>query len=527
MKSALRVALALARCVTAAGCIEAPVAPPDGPLAYTPHLRAFDAQGYACALAELPRRPRFELEVPGLDPDGPGPLLFEGLPDDELLADLERLPLTAASMRRAVAARIEHERDRVSIVPATTLARAAAYTLALPRTALQPSARNDMQPVWTHTLRIADGPNAGAAVRGTFPADGMAGVTTALDFAVVTFDGAVDGIASGVWLEDAAGWAVPARVEACACAELETDAISGVRITPAVPLQPHSQYALRTGGDLRDAHGAPVDETVVRFSTGETTARAQLAFAVERCALDETTTAFGCVLAGDDRLQLRIQLDSAARVRVQLGERSIARLAGARALEVTFADLLPNARYPLRVHAEAGDSAHLDAALDVDTLAALAKLSISEVLADPLGPEPDLEWVELVNYGEQPIALQGFSISDRTDDLGTRIDRDLVMAAGARALLVSDAFDRGDALDVPPAAGALLVHIGPTLTRAGLANAGEPLYLRDALRQRVSAAPATPEPRSGVCTRRVSADPRSGAAGSFAYAIDAGCTPGR
>ena len=529
MKSPFVVALRAAACVTAAGCIEAPaaVAPPPPGQAAVPILVALDARGRTCDLAELPRRPRFELTVTGLDPNGPGLLLFEGEADAELLADLERLPLTAASMRRLVPARTELTHDHVIFMPATTLARAAPYTLALPRTALQPSARNGRDAPWTRVLYTASGPNAGAAVRGTFPADGMAGVATTLDFAVLTFDGAVDGLASGTWLEDANGWAVPARIESWPCTDFDTDAVSCVRIAPAVPLQALSEYALRTGGDLRDAHGARIDQTVTRFSTGESAASVPLAFVSEGCALDEATTPVGCALRGDDQLRVRIQLNSPARVRVQLGDRLIARLAGSRPIDVGFDSLAPGMRHALRVHVEAGDSANLDVQFELDTLAALARVSISEVLADPLGPEPDAEWVELLNYGEQPIALRGFAISDRPDELGTRIERDVVMPAGARALLVSDAFGAATGFDVPPAAGALLVPVGASLTRSGLANAGEALYLRDEQRQRVSAAPAAPEPRAGVCASRVSADPRSNAPGSFAYAIEEGCTPGR
>jgi hypothetical protein len=162
----------------------------------------------------------------------------------------------------------------------------------------------------------------------------------------------------------------------------------------------------------------------------------------------------------------------------------------------------------------------------VRTASDLAALSISEVRANPLGSEPAQEYVELWNFGARPLPVQGFSISDAPDEPGTRIVPDAILPPGARALLVSDAFDSTSDTDVRPAPGAILLRVGPTVTRAGLANSGEALFLRDREGRRLSAAPATPPPRPGVCSVRECEDPRSGAPGSFGYDPAASCTPG-
>jgi hypothetical protein len=83
-------------------------------------------------------------------------------------------------------------------------------------------------------------------------------------------------------------------------------------------------------------------------------------------------------------------------------------------------------------------------------------------------------------------------------------------------------------LDRAPPAATLLVPVGTSLTRSGLANAGEPLYLRDPHDRRISAAPrsvaAGQVARAGRCLQRVSADPRTADPAAF---IVAPCSPGR
>jgi hypothetical protein len=119
----------------------------------------------------------------------------------------------------------------------------------------------------------------------------------------------------------------------------------------------------------------------------------------------------------------------------------------------------------------------------------------------------------------------GFSLDDRSDALGEPFANPIVVQPQTRVLLVANDFSGNDARDVAPPPGATLLRVGHSLATSGLNNAGEEIFLRDALGRRVSAAPSTPKPRSGVCAVRVIDDPRDGSEGSFDYDAEGTCTP--
>jgi hypothetical protein len=522
MRSPLSVCNALVSLIAYAslGCLSAP-APGSEPL----ELLVLDARGRSVDPDALPRRIQLGLSVQ-LDPQGPGPLLFEGPADAALLRDLERLPLNAADMRRALPLELEATGAALRITPQRTLARGARYTFALPRSALPAAVRGSLERAFVRELGTADDPSAGAAVSGAFPADGSAGVPTRLRSALLWLDGQAGGFADGVWLQDAAGSAVPAEIDSQPCDALESGAITCIRLRPLAPLAPHSTYSLRTGRGLRDAQGVPVEAFSAQFSTAEDDAAPVLGWRTSGCALDETGTPVGCAAAGERAIELRLQPDGPALIVAQLGSQRQARVAGGAAVSVHFRDLEPNRAYALAVSASDSIGRTQLQHLEVATAPPLATLAISEVRANPLGSEPAQEFVELWNFGERALQLQGIRLSESPEDPGIRIEAALDLPPSGRALLVSDSFDPDDALDIPPAPGAPLLRIGSALTRSGLSNAGEPLFLRDAQGHRLSAAPALAAP-AGSCIARIGADPRSGDAASFAVDPDSGCTPGR
>jgi hypothetical protein len=278
---------------------------------------------------------------------------------------------------------------------------------------------------------------------------------------------------------------------------------------------------------LHDAHGAALAPFEAPFTT--TTAAQQTPSGLQalHCASDERElAAVGCALLGDDRVGLRLQLTAAACVHVSLGEALRSRLAGPEALEFDFAQLAPDHEYALSVELDAGDGPVRVLQQLLSTRPALPTLSISEVLADPLGDETSHEFVEIWNFGGESVALDGISLADDGEARPNPIATGLQLAPRARALLVSDSFDPSGDRDVPPAPGCLLLRVGTNLTRGGLANGGEALFLRGAAGDRLSAAPAAPTPRAGICSERGVDDPRTGATGSFHYAAN-GCSPGR
>jgi hypothetical protein len=104
------------------------------------------------------------------------------------------------------------------------------------------------------------------------------------------------------------------------------------------------------------------------------------------------------------------------------------------------------------------------------TPAALPSVAITEVLANPLGPEPAQEWVELRNLGGDPVSLEGLGIADSR---GADLLPAAMLAPGAYALVVTAAYDPENGADPPPRAGAQLLRVDGRIGADGLSNGGE------------------------------------------------------
>jgi hypothetical protein len=149
----------------------------------------------------------------------------------------------------------------------------------------------------------------------------------------------------------------------------------------------------------------------------------------------------------------------------------------------------------------------------------VAHLVIDEVYANPIGPEPAEEWIEIVNAGLAPAMLSRFSL---VDVAGETLLPDLVLPSGARALIVREDFVADDGFDPKPAAGTPLVRV-PKLGYGGLANMGEPLRLRSEGRV-VSSFPGLPANKPGRSAARTTPLAPDDSASSFVH--DASPTPG-
>ena len=108
----------------------------------------------------------------------------------------------------------------------------------------------------------------------------------------------------------------------------------------------------------------------------------------------------------------------------------------------------------------------------VTTGATRRHLVLNEVLANPVGPEPDSEWLELVNDSERSALLSELWLEDAGGHV--RLP-DGELAAGEIALVVSEGF-RASSLDVPVPEGVRLLRV-PSLGKRGLSNGGEALLL--------------------------------------------------
>jgi hypothetical protein len=145
---------------------------------------------------------------------------------------------------------------------------------------------------------------------------------------------------------------------------------------------------------------------------------------------------------------------------------------------------------------------------------------INEVLANPIGPEPAQEWVEIVNDGQAPADLGGYALRDVGGETPLP---PAVLPPGAYALIVNQSFSEDDEYDPPPAPDAAILRVAK-LGKGGLANAGEPLSLRDGQGAVISRFPAGLKAKAGMSVARRSPQAPDGLASSFAAATP---TPGR
>ncbi|MEZ4382025.1 MAG: hypothetical protein R3A79_11810 [Nannocystaceae bacterium] len=154
----------------------------------------------------------------------------------------------------------------------------------------------------------------------------------------------------------------------------------------------------------------------------------------------------------------------------------------------------PTSGSPLRVLLELEDRAGNRAA--EERLIALPAsepppLAIVEILANPAGPEPAQEFVELLDVREEGAArtVEGLRIVDAAwPEVAAAIaEGELPGAAipaftsepGRRAVIVGDDFRRGDPSDPDPPPDAALVVLDRAIGSGGLGNSGEPLTIYD------------------------------------------------
>jgi len=147
----------------------------------------------------------------------------------------------------------------------------------------------------------------------------------------------------------------------------------------------------------------------------------------------------------------------------------------------------------------------------------MAHLVIDEVLANPVGPEPRQEWVELVNDGLVTASLEGMRLADVG---GEATLPKISVPPGGRVLVVNDGYDPSGKWDPAPVPGTLLVRV-PHLGKDGLSNDGEPLELTAASGEVVSTFPGF-KTKAGRSVYRVNPQSLS----EFLTSAPGGSTPG-
>jgi hypothetical protein len=146
---------------------------------------------------------------------------------------------------------------------------------------------------------------------------------------------------------------------------------------------------------------------------------------------------------------------------------------------------------------------------------------ITEVLADPVGPEQASEWVEIYNDGPTEIDLSGWIFGDSE---GSATLPAVTLRPGDFALLTGPSFDSSQDVTPPPEVLRIpLPHLGKTT----LSNQGRELRLRDLTGRTISRFPPSPRPAKGCSVLRRAPTTADDAPEGFALSPQGQSTPGR
>lgn len=239
------------------------------------------------------------------------------------------------------------------------------------------------------------------------------------------------------------------------------------------------------------------------------------------CVETEVALGPGCATVEDDRLLVRAP-DRALLWGVHAPGLDAVRVA---ASGETFAwkGIAPSSIVPIDLVVLAADGSDQRSLTYVTTEAPRAHVVLNEVMANPLGPEPSQEWVELTNDGLVEAELGGMVLSDVG---GAVALPPATLAPGAFALVVPEDFVLEDGLDPGVPEDVLLLRV-PKLGKGGLANGGEPLVLRSELGAVLSAFPGAPKPKPGISVVRVRPEAPDEGLTSFALSGAERASPGR
>lgn len=525
--------LALALPCLLAGCLP-PTLPPTADAAGPPTedagpppslriarltVEAFDGREWPPEA--IPRRPVIWLEwtvPPRVDPDAEPPVyLLRGAPDEALLDDLEAAPLRAEHRGRIVPTTLVAGAARWKLVAETRLARGAELTIAVGGW-LRAEA-SSIEAAETIGLRVDPSPASGAEVTDTWPPAGTSTVSPELDVLALRFDGPTGPLVEGGVALFEGARPEDANVATADCATIGWPDGWCVTVTPTRPLRRGSAHGLLVAEAQTDVTGAPIGPFEATFTTAsEGGAPPPAPRLPTACALDERVSELGCVLEDDERVAVRLDAGEPLRWWWRLGDREISGVAPRGIATLALGGLPAAGAFEGRLELVGTGGVPAIFTVPVQTTEPLAALAIVEVRADPIGAEPTQEYVELLNYGAVPLSIDGYTLTDRADAIGDLLAGSI--APHERVLVVHPRFDPDAPEDGPIPPGVRLVRLDGPIGAGGIANAGEPLYLRDAAGRRISEAPALAA-AAGACIVRGGGSMR--AADGFGVAP---CTPG-
>jgi hypothetical protein len=214
-----------------------------------------------------------------------------------------------------------------------------------------------------------------------------------------------------------------------------------------------------------------------------------------RCAPPSAPFVVGCATVLDDRVQLHAPDEDGYWVLSGPLSFSGALPPGG---SVTIRGLLPNTETLVNVRVWLRQGVELSASVSLATSVRQPHVIINEIFANPLGPEPAQEWVELFNDGDLPVPLGDWTLRDAA---GSRALPEFELLPGAYALIVREDYDASGNWDPVPEVHTPLLRI-PEISQSGLSNSGEPISLWDAEGVLRSSFPALRSPNGRSVARR-------------------------
>ncbi len=415
-------------------------------------------------LARAPRALRLRVRrdaAAGLEPlDAGGLLLFEGELSAGQLAGLgdARIPHTLEERRVDVLA-WRNSDDEAIVAPTVLLAPGATYTLA---SVAPPFAVNvtiddaDAVPTLTHAW-----PPGGRSASGAQAIwCGEAPLPELFEAVTLVPRGVPAVLQRGV---------APGEL-ATRCVNLESAALPPLYKGELLP-----PLLVRKPGAIGLAHA--VEESLARLEPLLLSKRTEplLPSLAASCPVESIAVGPACAAVADDRLVLTTP-DAPLFFSIVEPGGALEEIFAASGGDIVVHPLVPSSTTTLAITLvdEAGFARSLSVPLT--TSAPRSHVVLSEVLANPIGPEPAQEWIELYNDGLVAAELGGYRIKDVG---GETVLPSASLEPGGYALVVGEDYLGDGAYDVPPAPGALVLRV-PKLGKSGLANAGEPLELLDA-----------------------------------------------
>lgn len=468
-------------------------------------------------------------------------LLVQGSPDSELLEALTKSSAKKVLQKRLVPVRSGRSTHAVWLTPQGPLARGQRYTLALPTSA---AARYGLRPPrpYAFELAVTASSDAGASLMASLPAQGQSDVAQQFSRLQLAFRGTLrdcqgfelrarpsaqrhgDQAAYASEGDSLAGQALPLQATRVSCAKMHDLADTCCELRLRSKPDANQRYIL-DGSGLRDPHGGPVGEAELEFSTGAAALSPAVPTTPATCGLHEAPIgAIGCLGREQHAVTLRFHTARPSALALTLGKLQVQRLLPVGPVELVLQPIPSEPRLPLDLRLQGAGEPPRHYQITVEPGRALPPIAISEVLANPRGPEPGQEYIELYNYGASAVSLEGLHLADGPLDPGVPLPTAPVLAAGSRLLLVSAERDYRSELDPSPPPGTLLLPVESTLTPRGLANGGETLVLRDQDGRALSASPAVPTGNGQCLRRRPTSCPRRGAQADFEVGP---CDPGR